>query len=187
MQYCRWSFFMGIYAITSVALIQFNLHYSLSNLLKHFSYAFSCPCRCMTLYYIVTHTLGLFHLGYHLLRYLPLFRSTVAFIPSQSNDEFAHIIILLHLIGPVAHTLKSAFISQIITYYCSYSITVVHAHQWPKTIWTTCIPDVQFHNSTLYIQLLLHIRSTYCNIIILAEWILAIPLGNGRFSNTWIS
>ena len=123
----------------------------------------------------------------HFIFDLPLVLVHVALVTCYSENKVTYIILLLHFIRPIIHTLKSPIISKVIAYDCGYRISVIHAHETSKAIRTTSIPNMHLYYGSIYIHFLLHIGTADSDIIIIREGIITVSLGYTWFTNTWIA
>jgi hypothetical protein len=73
------------------------------------------------------------------------------------------------------------------TNYYGNGVSIIHAHQRPKPITSTCVPYMHLYDCSIDVYILLHISAPYRDIIVLAKCVPHIPLGYAWFSNTWVS
>ena len=86
--------------------------------------------------------------GYRVRRLdLLVLRRQVALVPCEGHDEASLVgsRVLLHLVDPVLHGLKSMFVCQIVADYRANSVPIVHVNHGSETLVAARIPDVHLH------------------------------------------
>ena len=130
--------------IYNSSLLYFN--YPFCHLFKKLLYAFSGFGWCFRKYHIMFFTESRCHCTSD----LPLLLIDITFISCKNHDEIVFIIVVNHFIDPKMSTLKALFICQVITYYCSCCVSVIKRYHGTESLWTSSVPDVQFHLSAIW-------------------------------------
>ena len=156
--------------------------------MKYFFDPFPCLRRRLPLYHILRlESLLLYEILNHLRFNLLLLLLYIAFVTSECYHKSAHVVFLLHFLRPIRNTLKGSLTGKIVTYYCCYGVSVVHAHQWSKPITTACVPNMQLHYGAIYVDILLHVSSADGDVVIFWKCVSTVPLCNRGFAHTGVT
>jgi len=115
-------------------LIFFHLDDALCNLLENLIDAIASFCGCLFIYNIFVNIQADLHFLFSLGRDLPLVAVYIALVAGQRDHEVAHIVFLLHLVGPEAYRFETALVRHVVANQRGHCIAVIHANQTTKTI-----------------------------------------------------